>query len=226
MFASVLSEGQPARGLAQKFVMCRLPVIIVMCLILKALFTVLQGRPDCTRPKRRRRRRPCACTFSVATRNELRRRACIIRMCSKGKATKKRSNGPETQASTEPPTFPAPFEVPTDCPTASTTGVPEPMFPWLSAIDARSLASNWDSISIILVVVFWWLFPILEWALRGQTDRTTFVAFSWLFPILKWALRGQTDRTTFAAVLNQTCPALHLDSVLVRHPLALTPAVP
>jgi len=61
MIASVLSEEHSALGLAQNFVVSSVPVISVLFLILKLLFSVLEHRPNRRRRKRRRRRRCCAC---------------------------------------------------------------------------------------------------------------------------------------------------------------------
>ena len=195
MIASVLSEEHSALGLAQNFVVSSVPVISVLFLILKLLFSVLEHRPNRRRRKRRRRRRCWALTFSVATRNDLRRRACILRICSKGKGTKKRSIRPKKHASKEPPTVPGPSAFPIDCRTERPT-------------------AGYESMFTMCELLRWFWFPISVGLL---------VAFHFGFPILAYCLGVQTDGTTFAAVLNQTCPRLDLVSALVTHPLPLTP---
>ena len=197
MFASVFSVEPPATGLPQNLITGSCLVVITVFFLMLKAFSLLVHRPKCS-TKPRRRRRCWAVTFSVATRNHIRKRACTLGICSKGKATKakvyKRRGGKRQprRPTNEPPTVPVHSEYTNHSHSTHPTPSREATESGLSSI----LRSYWLPITMFFLI-----------------------AYHWGFPVFATCLHKPTTRLTFDDVINQTCPRLDLDSPLVRHSL-------
>lgn len=194
MFASVFSVEPPATGLPQNLITGSCLVVITVFFLMLKAFSLLEHRPKCS-TKPRRRRRCWAVTFSVATRNHIRKRACTLGICSKGKATKakvyKRRGGKRQprRPTNEPPTVPVHSEYTNHSHSTHPTPSREATESGLSSI----LRSYWLPITMFFLI-----------------------AYHWGFPVFANCLHKPTTRLTFDDGINQTCPRLDLDSPLVK----------